>query len=121
MGKADGGALMKVRFNLCPILLFVPNFLALHTDGNDGFKSDDFRDVIDNQQSHSLGSVRQGAGGYENLQFLDFQTMRKLKVHDPMADDLPLQTKRHGVANDTTLTDRPPAASLGCIDGMKTA
>jgi hypothetical protein len=34
---------------------------------------------------------------------------------------LPFQAKRHGIADDTTLTVRSPAASLGYISGVQTA
>jgi hypothetical protein len=47
--------------------------------------------------------------------------MGKLKIHYAMADDLPFQAERHGIADDTTLTVRSPAASLGYISGVQTA
>ena len=79
------------------------------------------RDGIDDEQSQFLARVRQRTRGNESLQFLHFQAVRKLQIHEPMADDLTLQTKRHGIANDATAANRPPAATLGYIGCMQTA
>ena len=119
MGKVDIPPVFEIGFDLMPALLLIADFLADGTYGDETLQFGDVTDVFYHQKHQRTVPETKRCGADHGIDLNGFVALQQLQARAKPNTAIALKCLPDGVADRTTVTGRPLAASFWHIRGMQ--